>query len=324
MLNNFYQKFFGRFLIFTVLTMAAFSSALAQESISVSESSLVGADLPLDAARLTEGNVPSEVNEALGKMIAAGGNQIRQGDTEVLAWTKNYRKSNAPALIKQLTSNLKTEGWNYENGGENQGVTIFSVECDTPNKRVVVGFYTFSDDAFVWAWTEMLRADAPNQVKTVNQNVGKTFKNAPNLNGEQIIAELKRDQAAVNVMGTEMPAMPDFPRLAPKPGKARGYVKDWTGEPLQGAAIGVRASYFAGQYSGAQGKTDANGYYEFVVPRGSAHFYNAGYSMNWGDGIAAVGLHPADIPSRRRHCRLENQQSNARLPGTTARRRRKL
>jgi hypothetical protein len=74
----------------------------------------------------------------------------------------------------------------------------------------------------------------------------------------------------------------------------RGYVKDWTGKPLAGAAIGIRASYFAGHYSGAQGTTDQNGYYEFVVPKGSAHFYNAGYQMEWGDGIAAVSLHPAD------------------------------
>ncbi len=91
-----------------------------------------------------------------------------------------------------------------------------------------------------------------------------------------------------------MPAMPEFPALAPKPNRVRGYVKDWTGKPLAGAAIGIRASYFAGQYSGAQGTTDAKGYYEFVVPKGSAHFYNAGYQIEWGDGVAAVSFHPAD------------------------------
>jgi hypothetical protein len=71
-------------------------------------------------------------------------------------------------------------------------------------------------------------------------------------------------------------------------------VKDLSGNPLKGATIGIRASYFAGQYSGAQGETDANGYYEFVAPKGSAHFYNAGYQVEWGAGIAALGLHPAD------------------------------
>jgi hypothetical protein len=96
-------------------------------------------------------------------------------------------------------------------------------------------------------------------------------------------------------MGDEMPAMPQFPALQRKTGRVRGYVKDWTGKPLAGAAIGVRSSYLAGYYTGAQGTTDANGYYEFVVPKGSAHFYNAGYQIEWGDGgVAALGLHPAD------------------------------
>ena len=106
---------------------------------------------------------------------------------------------------------------------------------------------------------------------------------------------VNKDDQYVNVMGTEMPAMPQFPALQPKPGRVRGYVKDWTGKPLAGAAIGIRASYLAGMYSGAQGTTDANGYYEFVVPKGSAHFYNAGYQIEWGDGgVAALGLHPVD------------------------------
>jgi hypothetical protein len=97
-----------------------------------------------------------------------------------------------------------------------------------------------------------------------------------------------------NVMGNEMPAMPKFPALAPKPGRVRGYVKDASGKPLSGAAIGVRSTLIGGAYSGAQGKTDANGYYEFAIPRGVAHYYNAGYAIDYGDGLAAIGLHPAD------------------------------
>jgi hypothetical protein len=95
-------------------------------------------------------------------------------------------------------------------------------------------------------------------------------------------------------MGDETPAMPKFPALQPKSGRVRGYVKDLSGNPLKGATIGIRASYFAGHYSGAQGETDQNGYYEFVVPKGSAHYYNAGYQIEWGDGVAGVSLHPAD------------------------------
>jgi hypothetical protein len=63
-------------------------------------------------------------------------------------------------LIKQISTNLQNAGWEYEVGGENEGVTVFSATSNS-TKRVVIGFYTFSDDTFVWAWTEMLRADQP-------------------------------------------------------------------------------------------------------------------------------------------------------------------
>jgi hypothetical protein len=98
----------------------------------------------------------------------------------------------------------------------------------------------------------------------------------------------------INVMDNEMPAIPQFPKLQPKPGKVCGYVKDWTGKPLAGATIGVRSSYFAGYYSGGKAKTDANGYYELTPPKGSAQFYNAGCQIQHGEGVAALSLHPAD------------------------------
>lgn len=74
----------------------------------------------------------------------------------------------------------------------------------------------------------------------------------------------------------------------------RGYVKDIKGSPLENAHLGVRSSVVGGRYSGAQGKTDDKGYYEIRVPAGVVHFYNAGYTINYGEGRAALGLHPAD------------------------------
>jgi hypothetical protein len=159
-----------------------------------------------------------------------------------------------------------------------------------------------------------------------------TRPNVASRDGSAKVLNVEKDAQWVNVMGNEMPALPQFSQLAPKPGKVRGYVKDWTGKPLAGAELGVRSSYFAGHYSGAQGKTDANGYYEFVVPKGSAHFYNAGYQIEWGDGVAGVSLHPADgkLDSfrddgrRGRKLRLlpygitsrENLQESSHLPST--------
>lgn len=113
-------------------------------------------------------------------------------------------------------------------------------------------------------------------------------------NNEPVRLEIGEDAQSVNVMGDKMPELPDFDDLAPRSGQVRGYVKDSNGNPLEGAEIGLRVSYLAGSYSGVQGKTDADGYYEIKLPEGIAQFYNAGYQIEWGDGVAAVSLHPVD------------------------------
>jgi hypothetical protein len=110
---------------------------------------------------------------------------------------------------------------------------------------------------------------------------------------EKIITVDKSTQH-INVMGSEMPAIPQFPKLPLKAGKVCGYVKDGTGKPVAGATIGVRSSYLAGYYSSSKTQTDANGYYELTPPKGTADFYNAGYQVKYGEGVAAVSLHPAD------------------------------
>lgn len=111
---------------------------------------------------------------------------------------------------------------------------------------------------------------------------------------EPLVLELKDTEMYVNVMGREMPRIPEFPELEPKPGHVRGHVRDVHGKPLKNAKIGIRSSGVGGGYSGAQGVTDANGYYEFAVPWGACHFYNAGYAIDYGQGRAGLGLHPAD------------------------------
>jgi hypothetical protein len=108
------------------------------------------------------------------------------------------------------------------------------------------------------------------------------------------IFEVDATKNFVNVMKNARPKIPTFTTLKPKPGFVRGWVKDSNGKPLQNARLGVRSTSAGGFYSGAQGKTDAKGYYEIKVPWGAAHFYNAGYSIDYGDGRVACGLHPAD------------------------------
>jgi len=98
----------------------------------------------------------------------------------------------------------------------------------------------------------------------------------------------------INVMGNAKPAMPAFPALTKKPGKICGYVKDAKGQPVEGAYLGLRSSAVGGYYSAAFGETDAKGYYEIAIPWGAAHFYAAGYTIDYGEGRAALGLLAAD------------------------------
>ena len=284
--------------IFILLLMP---TAWAHEAESIANSRLTGARLPANALRLGEQSVPAEVTQVLREYVKSGGAGVRQGASETLVWTGgDYRKTNAPNLIRNITDDLRASGWTYEVAGKSGALTMFSLMKSAPTRRGILGFYNADDKALVLAWTEMLPADSNGErgvKKSVSEVPAKTSTGetrSANTDSAAVVLNVGKNDSYVNVMGNKMPEMPQFPALKAKAGFVRGYVKDWTGKPLQGATIGIRASYFAGHYSGAQGKTDAKGFYEFAVPKGSAHFYNAGYAMEWGDGLAAVGLHPAD------------------------------
>jgi hypothetical protein len=286
------------FIICAVLTLSALQAAAQtdKDAQPATNSTLNNVRLPAGALRVNDASVPAEITDTLGKLVAIGNGKLRQGESEVLIWSgASYRKSNAAQLVKKITDNMHSSGWTYAVGEQDPEFTVFN-SINTNERSAVIGFWTAKDDFLMLAWTIMLpvnstKIDLP---KTGNRPANNNM-TIPNKNdGSAKVVNVEKNQLYVNVMGNEMPAMPDFPALAPKPGRVRGYVKDWTGKPLAGAAIGIRASYFAGHYSGAQGTTDAKGYYEFVVPKGSAHFYNAGYQIEWGEGVAAVSLHPAD------------------------------
>jgi hypothetical protein len=116
---------------------------------------------------------------------------------------------------------------------------------------------------------------------------------AATIEGSKTI-DVDKNTKHINVMGNEVMVMPSFPSVKLKAGKVCGYVKDWAGNPLTGATIGVRSTYYAGHYSGSTAKTDSKGYYELTPPKGSVHFYNAGYQIKYSTGLAAVSLHPTD------------------------------
>lgn len=270
-----------------LIVLLTFTLAFAQGTSPATSSEIVGIDLPSGAARVDDGHIPMEITQALEKLIAAGNGKVRRGNREVIAWTEGYRRSNAAGIVKKVTAGLQTSGWTYEVGAQDSELTVFTAIRSSPSKRAIVGFYTYSDEALVFAWIEMLAV-------TDDTPAMQTVAPARSSSGNSIAVNIPKNTTYVNALGSEMPAMPKFPALSPKPGRVRGYVKDASGKPLAGAAIGVRSTLIGGAYSGAQGKTDASGYYDFAIPRGVAHYYNAGYAIEYGEGLAALGLHPAD------------------------------
>jgi hypothetical protein len=277
--------------IYTLLLLTAAQVWAQGDSEPAAISSLNGVRLPAGALRLNDELIPAEIAQTLDKLVALGGGKLRKGDSEVLVWGgSGYRRSDAPQLVKTFTASLQSGGWTYAVGEQNAEFTVFN-SLNNTEKRGVIGFWTAKDESMLLAWTEMIPTGPQYSSASKPLSVAAPPSATPTAGS---ILRVGKDDGYVNVMGTQMPPIPEFAPLKPRPGFVRGYVKDWTGKPLANAAIGVRASYFARHYSGAQGRTDARGYYEFAVPKGLAHFYNAGYAMDWGGGLAAIGLHPAD------------------------------
>lgn len=295
MFRKHFTTFFILFAAFFVFT-AGEARAQNGGSVATQSSMITEARMPRGAQRILPERVPAEFNQAFDNFLQQGAGKLAGGEREILAWEGNYKTPASVAhSISQIEAGFRNAGWKYEPFGKSGELELFGLSKEAAGRRVVVvGFFVPGDDVLVCALMEVLLPGEKQATRGETDKPAQTNSSPVRSDSSAKIVTVDKDTQWVNVMGSEMPAMPQFPALKPKPGKVRGYVKDWTGKPLAGAELGVRASYLAGMYSGAQGRTDANGYYEFAVPKGTAHFYNAGYQIEWGDGVAAVSLHPAD------------------------------
>jgi hypothetical protein len=144
----------------------------------------------------------------------------------------------------------------------------------------------------------LMEVVSPRAAVPVPKNaVAKTKSDQPSetkIDGSTKVLNVEKDASEVNVMGEEMPAVPQFSALPKKPGFVRGYVKDTRGQPVAGARLGLKTARIYDAYLAASAETDARGYYEIKIPMGGARFDYAGYTIEYGAGSAALGLHPAD------------------------------
>jgi hypothetical protein len=151
------------FILFTFFTFTLNTAAQTnQETEPAERSELAATDLPTGGERMLEQSVPEDLKKVLAKLVAEGGDKIRQGDSEVLTWSgKGYKKSTSVQLMKQIEANLQRSGWEYEIGKSNDDVVLFSLLRQTPKRRGLLGFFVPSDDGLVLAMTEILPTGAP-------------------------------------------------------------------------------------------------------------------------------------------------------------------
>jgi hypothetical protein len=155
------KKLYAILLIILLASLAGFS----QETESAAISAIPNVKLPNNAERILPNSVPAEINAGLKQIVDAGDGKLVEGEREVLAWSGgNYKMADAENLISQFRSNLQKQGWEYELGGTDGGITVFSVSGTNPARRVVLGFYIPTDEALVLAWTEVFSSDSNSRV----------------------------------------------------------------------------------------------------------------------------------------------------------------
>lgn len=159
----------------TLALFACLTSYSQNETEPVDRSSLAGVRLPSGAQRVNDASVPTEIKQALAKIVKEGQGKIRQGESEVLIWTgTDLRRKGANSIVNSLAGSLKSAGWEYEVSGTENGVSIFSVLRSEPERRGLLGLFTEADGVLMFAWTEVHAANGQktNSNQPVNTATG--------------------------------------------------------------------------------------------------------------------------------------------------------
>jgi hypothetical protein len=157
------------FLLVFSVCVTGFSTnafALDDEMVAVSTGKLTVINLPSGALRVRDEKVPSEIKDTLSKLVAAGGEGITEGGSEVVLWEGNYKRARGEQMIQNLETAFKDAGWQYEPGEKSADFTTFGVFRPKPAPRALVGFFVLSEDAFVFAVAEMLKDDGKQSLNS--------------------------------------------------------------------------------------------------------------------------------------------------------------
>lgn len=156
------------FAIIAILFLGVSGFAQSEYEAAV-KSSLTKVSLPSGALRVFPDHIPAEIDQTLEKLVSAGNGKLRRGKTEVLLWTgSEIKSSGGEKIVKHLTDTLKNSGWIYEVGGEENGITLFSLLKDGTNRRAIIGLYGEMDGTLIFAWTELHAKESEQTNSTIN------------------------------------------------------------------------------------------------------------------------------------------------------------
>src|SRR5215203_5761542 len=157
------------FLFAGVLAISTSAQTLDAETVSVTGARLSTITLPSGAWRVNDEKIPGEIKDTLSKLVASGGEGISEGEREVVIWAGNYKKARGAQMIQNLETALKNAGWQYEPGARTDEFTTFAVFRPEPKPRALVGFFVPSEDAFIFAVSEMLKTGGNAAQNSVSQ-----------------------------------------------------------------------------------------------------------------------------------------------------------
>jgi hypothetical protein len=151
-----FKKIYLFAIVFTLFSTVSFAQS-EEEIEAATSSNLTNVSLPANAQRILPNSIPAEITQTLEKLVAAVEGKFQQGESEVLVWTGNaYQKVGRATTINRLMEKMKVAGWQYEVGGTESGITVFSLLKDGKQRRAIIGFYGESDGTLVLAWTGVL------------------------------------------------------------------------------------------------------------------------------------------------------------------------
>jgi hypothetical protein len=99
---------------------------------------------------------------------------------------------------------------------------------------------------------------------------------------------------ANDAMRGRIPKNPIFPKITPKKGTVRGWIRTIDGKPLGGAQNIAQSSYAGGFRTSSKARSNAMGLYEIVLPVGICEVVNADVKIRYNGKSYLLPLHPAD------------------------------